>query len=467
MNSLDNIIKYNDECVIKFTSLINNEMKNGIQSIYNDTKKNNKDRKKILKEFQINLSNIPKWSQKIIDDEYNRLKVLSKCDYFDDLIKNIFKSYFKVLFLLKKKREKLVVPSSTNVIHQCYISIARNIWKQPNLFYHKFDKKHIQNNHKLINKVIEQSIKLAIKELLPFKEILNNYLENDELESEDDYSDFEEYDIDDIKNNTNIDKEPDDFVLEQKLNKNEDNGNLEGEDQIEEQHEEEVEEEKEVNENVEEEEEQEEEEHEEEQEEEEGEEQKEEHEEIEEEKQQQEEQQQEEKEEEQEEEEQKEQVKEVNENIDENVEEEKQVEENVEEVEENVEEVNEKVEEVNENVEEVHEEEQVEEKVEDQIEKNEEVYEDDDDEDDIKPIIISDDNINTKNNNINIEKINIEKKTKNLEVNKNIRKSKNKEKDYLKKKEKIENLLGIKLSIEDVKDKNRLKKKIKENQVYN
>ena len=43
----------------------------------------------------------------------------------------------------------------------------------------------------------------------------------DDKSSEDDYSDFEEYDIDDIKNNTNIDKEPDDFVLEQKLNKNE------------------------------------------------------------------------------------------------------------------------------------------------------------------------------------------------------------------------------------------------------
>ena len=59
MNNLDNIIKYNDECVSKFISLVNNEMKNGIQSIYNDTKKNNKVRKKILKEFQQNLSNIP------------------------------------------------------------------------------------------------------------------------------------------------------------------------------------------------------------------------------------------------------------------------------------------------------------------------------------------------------------------------------------------------------------------------
>ena len=100
MNNLDNIIKYNDECVSKFISLVNNEMKNGIQSIYNDTKKNNKERKKILKEFQQNLSNIPKWSENVLENEYKRIKILSKCDYFDDLIKNIFKSYFKVLVCL-------------------------------------------------------------------------------------------------------------------------------------------------------------------------------------------------------------------------------------------------------------------------------------------------------------------------------------------------------------------------------
>jgi len=107
MNNLENIIKYNDECVMKFASLISLEMKNGIQSIYNDTKKNNKIRKKILKEFQQNLSNIPKWSQKVVDNEYNRIKILSKSDFFDDLIQNIFKSYFKVLFLIKKKKENL------------------------------------------------------------------------------------------------------------------------------------------------------------------------------------------------------------------------------------------------------------------------------------------------------------------------------------------------------------------------
>jgi hypothetical protein len=117
MDKLENTIKYNDECVSKLSSLMILEMKNGIQSIYNDTKKNNKDKKKILKEFQQNLSNIPKWSEIVIEKEYNRIKILSKCDFFDNLIENIFKSYFKVLFLIKKKKQNLNIPFPTKLIH--------------------------------------------------------------------------------------------------------------------------------------------------------------------------------------------------------------------------------------------------------------------------------------------------------------------------------------------------------------
>ena len=73
-----------------------------------------------ITKLQKDLSNIPKWSENVLENEYNRIKMLSKCDYFDDLIKNIFKSYFKVLFLIKKKREKLSVPSSTKVIHYSF-----------------------------------------------------------------------------------------------------------------------------------------------------------------------------------------------------------------------------------------------------------------------------------------------------------------------------------------------------------
>jgi len=237
MNNLDNIIKYNDECVAKFVSLVSLEMKNGIQSIYNETKEKNKEKKKILKEFQKNLSNIPKWSQTLVDNEYNRIKILSKCDFFDDLIQNIFKSYFKVLFLIKKKRENLNIPNPNNVIHHCYISLAREVWKKPVIFYHKLDKKDIQKNHMEINNLIKHSIKMAIKDLLPFKEIINNYLENDE-NSDDDYDDFEQYNLNDVNENINlVSDEPEDFIDEEKMTKineekmtkiNEENNNVEG-----------------------------------------------------------------------------------------------------------------------------------------------------------------------------------------------------------------------------------------------
>ena len=227
MNNLDNIIKYNDECVAKFVSLTSLEMKNGIQSIYNDTKEKNTERKKILKEFQQNLSNIPKWSQTVVDNEYNRIKILSKCDYFDDLIQNIFKSYFKVLFLIKKKRENLNIPNPNNVIHHCYISLAREVWKKPVLFYHRLDKKDIQKNHIEINNLIKISIKTAIKDLLPFKEILNNYLDNDDDDSDDDYDDFEQYNLNDENEDINlVSNGPEDFVDEEKMTKtNEDTAN--------------------------------------------------------------------------------------------------------------------------------------------------------------------------------------------------------------------------------------------------
>jgi hypothetical protein len=223
MNNLENIIKYNDECVNKFISLVTPEMKNGLSSIYNDTRNNNKNRKTILREFQKNLSNIPKWSQQMVEDEYNRIKILSKCDYFDKLITNIFKSYFKVLFILKKKRENLKIPEFCNVIHQSYISIAREIWKKPNLFYHKYDKKTIQLNHNEINNTIKLGIKLAIKNLLPFNDILDNYLLDDDLDSDDDYDDFAEHE-NIFKQNKSNDLQ--DFTLEGNLLNDNDKSNL-------------------------------------------------------------------------------------------------------------------------------------------------------------------------------------------------------------------------------------------------
>ena len=67
----------------------------GLNSIYKEAKKNNKDSP--MKMFQILLSRIPNWNQNIIIGEYNRIVHQTQCDWINDLITAVFISYAKIL----------------------------------------------------------------------------------------------------------------------------------------------------------------------------------------------------------------------------------------------------------------------------------------------------------------------------------------------------------------------------------
>ncbi len=83
----------------------------GIKSIY-DTSKGvcnmNKDGN-ILMRFQEQLSQIPKWNQEIIDEEYSRIVENSGCDWLDELVTAVFLSHTKILTSIKsnKKQNKI------------------------------------------------------------------------------------------------------------------------------------------------------------------------------------------------------------------------------------------------------------------------------------------------------------------------------------------------------------------------
>ena len=67
-----------------------------------------------------------------------------------------------------------------------------------------------------------EGIPIAIKDLLPFKEILSNYLQNDE-DSDDDYDDFEEYNLNDENEDINlVSNGPEDFIDEENMTKTKD-----------------------------------------------------------------------------------------------------------------------------------------------------------------------------------------------------------------------------------------------------
>ncbi len=174
------------EYIDQFINLTLHQFVEGFKSIYDNVKNNNSVPKLILKEFQDQLKLIPLWSQNMIDEEYKRIKLMSKCEYLDDLIQAMFASYSQILLADNKSYDNLnlSIPTPTHVIHSCYITIARSIWKKPGILYHRNNNTTLTNNLTLLNQVITDDINSTIRNLLPFKEILENYLEQNNKNTE-------------------------------------------------------------------------------------------------------------------------------------------------------------------------------------------------------------------------------------------------------------------------------------------
>jgi hypothetical protein len=172
------ILDVKEEYINKFINITRERFKEGYQSIYDNVKESNTISKLVLKEFQDKLKLVPLWSEKMIEDEFNRIKIVSKCDYLEQLIEALFSSYSQMFMLVNKKNEEAIkIPSQHYVIHNCYIEIARSLWKKPQLYYHRYDTKTRQTLNAELDGLIQDNIILAIKKLIPFKELLNNYLE--------------------------------------------------------------------------------------------------------------------------------------------------------------------------------------------------------------------------------------------------------------------------------------------------
>lgn len=118
----------------------------GVLSIYTNVKKNNKVSKLLLKEFQQSMVNVSLWSQEIIKNEHQRF--INTFATFDKYVFNTLQTY---------KNTKNIVP--TEFLHQCYLNIARRLWKQPFLIYDVgVSKIDVQKNVLKIEKIIGECI---------------------------------------------------------------------------------------------------------------------------------------------------------------------------------------------------------------------------------------------------------------------------------------------------------------------
>jgi hypothetical protein len=167
---------------------------NGIFSIYEHVKRNNKIKRNLLKEFQKSLADISIWSREMIRNEHQRFQ--ASYPLFD---KNIHKIFAIQKHLHHSKDNQQI--DCADFLHQCYLNIARSLWKQPFLVYDvDIDKLTIQKNKLKIEKVIMHYIKDTFDHFIAF---------DDEDEDEDENADEDEDKDEDENADEDEDKDED------------------------------------------------------------------------------------------------------------------------------------------------------------------------------------------------------------------------------------------------------------------
>lgn len=147
------------------------------------------DRQRCLSLFQSECEEVGRWNQDRIHDEVRVLIERSGCDYMEELMTAVFIAHTKVLTAVrlstKQKKLSIVVPKLDHFIHRIFRESARTFWKSPFLFMDSGSVMERQKNILQIEALASDAITTAVRGLLPVKQILRDYMEDDQEEIED------------------------------------------------------------------------------------------------------------------------------------------------------------------------------------------------------------------------------------------------------------------------------------------
>ena len=154
----------------------------GFNSIYQDAKRLTEERKEhgYIYNFQYLLKQIIRWNQSILQEEAKRIK--RKCPYIMDIVTAIFVSSVKILASIRLKGNndnvRIKIPSSDIFLHSIYMEAGSQIYLEPKLFYHRPTNQFVSEQQKReeIKNIIRNAVDETIRNLLPFNEILTEFL---------------------------------------------------------------------------------------------------------------------------------------------------------------------------------------------------------------------------------------------------------------------------------------------------
>ena len=143
----------------------------------------------ILSRFQKKVAEIPKWNADVVADETTKLVEASRCDYLEELMTALFIAHTKVMASVRvnKKNKKLTitVPKLDHFLHRVFTEAAKSFWKAPFLFQEELPAVDRQKNLLQAEAIIEEAIYAAVRDMLPIKKILQEYIADPASDGED------------------------------------------------------------------------------------------------------------------------------------------------------------------------------------------------------------------------------------------------------------------------------------------
>jgi hypothetical protein len=184
------LVDAKSEYTKQLIQVITPHLLSGLITIYDEAHNvciTNKEEDLTMLTFQELLGEVPVWNSVMVAEESERIINESKCDFLEDLLTAVFVCHTKILTTVrvtnKDRKINLNIPSVDNFVHQVYIEMAREFWKHPYLLNPSdVTKLEYQRNIQLVESKIVDSIETTIRKLLPVKNILKEYLAEDDAE---------------------------------------------------------------------------------------------------------------------------------------------------------------------------------------------------------------------------------------------------------------------------------------------
>ena len=139
--------------------------------------------KRALWQFQTYMNEIHDWNMEKVNHEIHTIHTNCGCDYLEDLLTAVFIAHTKVLTAIRlsanNKKVEINVPKVEHFLFKVLCETAKLLWSSTYLFRDGIPGMERQQNYRNIEQVLNEGILQAVRNLVPVKSILKDFMNMD------------------------------------------------------------------------------------------------------------------------------------------------------------------------------------------------------------------------------------------------------------------------------------------------